>query len=97
VIYHLVEDHVFERYMATLFDSAKVWVVIYSSNFQGVDERQAEHVRHRRFTDWIAVNRPGWACVEVVKNRFPFTGDIKSGSHADFHFFARPSSKMLEQ
>ena len=44
VLYHLVEDHVFDRYMASLFDGAQKWVVIYSSNFEGVDEQQAEHV-----------------------------------------------------
>jgi hypothetical protein len=97
VIYHLVEDHVFDRYMATMFDSARNWVVIYSSNFEGVDEQHAEHVRHRRFTDWIAANRPEWECVETVKNRFPFTGNIKSSSHADFYFFAKRSSKALDE
>jgi hypothetical protein len=97
VIYHLVEDHVFDRYMTTVFDSARNWVVIYSSNFEGVDEQHAEHVRHRRFTDWIAANRPEWDCVETVKNRFPFTGNIKSSSHADFYFFAKRSSKTLHE
>jgi glycosyltransferase involved in cell wall biosynthesis len=89
VIYHLVEDHVFDRYMATVFDSAQKWVVIYSSNFEGVDEQHAEHVCHRKFTEWITANRPGWDCVETVKNPFPFTGDIERSSHADFYFFAR--------
>jgi SAM-dependent methyltransferase len=97
VIYHLVEDHVFNRYMEALFDSAQDWIVIYSSNFEGGDEQYAEHVRHRRFSDWIAVNRPGWTCVQVVKNRFPFTGDIKSSSHANFHFFAGPSGNTLRR
>jgi hypothetical protein len=89
VLYHLVEDHVFDRYMTTLFDSARKWVVIYSSNFEGSDEWLAQHVRHRKFTDWIATKHPAWDCVETVKNRFPFTGDIKSSSHADFYFFER--------
>jgi hypothetical protein len=62
VIYHLVEDQVFDRYMATMFDSARNWVVIYSSNFQGVDEQHAEHVCHGKFTDWVAANRPGCLC-----------------------------------
>jgi SAM-dependent methyltransferase len=89
VIYHLVEDDVFDRYMAALFDGARKWVVIYSSNFEGVDEGHAQHVRHRKFTDWIGANRPGWDRVKIVKNRFPFMGDIATSSHADFHFFAR--------
>jgi hypothetical protein len=87
VIYHLVEDHLFDRYMATLFEGARKWVVIYSSNFEGIGEQHAEHVRHRRFTDWIAANRRDWYCVKVIRNEFPFTGDVKTSSHADFHLF----------
>jgi SAM-dependent methyltransferase len=89
VIYHLVEDTVFERYMTTIFDCAQRWVVIYSSNFDGLDENLAEHVRHRKFTNWITTNRPEWYCAKVIKNDFPFSGDFKSSSHADFYFFAK--------
>ena len=32
VIFHLVEDAVFESYMSNLFDSAQRYVIIYSSN-----------------------------------------------------------------
>ena len=95
VIYHLIEDQVFDRYMANVFDSALKWVVIYSSNFEGADEQHAEHVRHRKFADWIAINRPEWFCVKMVKNPFPFAGDIKRSSHADFYFFGRRSSAAL--
>ena len=89
VIYHLVEDAIFAKYMAALFDCAKEWVVIYSSNFDGVDEHFAEHVRHRHFTKWIDTNRPGWHCIRTVKNEFPFRGDFRTGSHANFYFYAR--------
>jgi SAM-dependent methyltransferase len=89
VIYHLVEDTIFEKYMTTIFDCAQRWVVIYSSNFDGLDESLAEHVRHRKFTSWIAANRPEWYCADVIKNAFPYKGDYQTGSHADFHFFAK--------
>ena len=90
VIYHLVEDQVFYKYMETLFNSASKWVVVYSSNFDGVDDDpDARHVRHRQFVNWISVNRPDWSCIRVVKNRFPFQGDYKTGSHADFFFFRK--------
>ena len=89
VIYHLVEDAVFERYMTTIFNAAQKWVVIYSSNFDGLDENHADHVRHRKFTNWITTHRPEWYCARIIKNEFPFSGDFKSGSHADFHFFRK--------
>jgi SAM-dependent methyltransferase len=89
VIYHLIEDDIFEKYMATVFESARKWVIIYSSNYNGPDENLAEHVRHRKFTTWVRTNRPDWYCVNVIKNEFPFVGDFQSGSHADFYFFSR--------
>src|SRR5690606_34394668 len=56
VIYHLVEDDVFARYMQQLFDASKKYVIVYSSN----ENRQSDavHVRHRKFTDWVAQHRP---------------------------------------
>ena len=89
VIYHLVEDTIFRKYMANIFDCAQRWVIIYSSNFDGVDESFAEHVRHRKFTDWIARNCPEWHCAMIIKNEFPFSGDFQTGTHADFYFFAK--------
>ncbi len=56
VIYHLVEDDVFDSYMKQLFDAATKYVIVYSSN----DARSwpDPHVRHRRFTDWVEQHRP---------------------------------------
>lgn len=86
VIYHLVEDAVFEQYMATLFDAATRFVIIYSSN---KDERGAVHVRHRKFTDWIEQNRPGARFVEKMANPYPEDpADPTETSFADFYIFA---------
>src|SRR5262249_22620574 len=89
VIYHLVEDAVFDEYMTTIFDCARRWVIIYSSNYEGLDENLAEHVRHRKFTNWVTKHRPEWYCANVIRNEFPFSGDFQTGSHADFYFFTR--------
>jgi hypothetical protein len=88
VIYHLVEDPVFHAYMHRMFSVARRYVVIYASNYDGLT--QALHVRHRKFTTWIAENAPEWQPDGVVANRFPF--DPKrpdETSHADFYFFVR--------
>jgi hypothetical protein len=89
VIYHLVENDVFEKYMANIFESARRWVIIYSSNYDGPDENLADHVRHREFTSWVRTNRPDWYCAKIIKNEFPFTGDFRTSSHSDFYFFAK--------
>lgn len=90
VIYHLVEDGVFERYMARLFDASKRHVIVYSSNTNRPSD--AVHVRHRKFTDWVERNRPDFALTDVQENPFPEgSGDMDNTSFADFFFFERVS------
>jgi hypothetical protein len=83
VVYHLVEDAVFERYMGLLFDSARRHVIVYSSDRD--EAAETAHVRHRRFTNWVVANRPGWRLTARVPNRYP-EGE-PGGSFADFHVF----------
>ncbi len=58
VIFHLVEDEVFEDYMNLLFDSAERFVVICSNDTEGT--QVAPHERHRSFTRWVETHRPQW-------------------------------------
>jgi SAM-dependent methyltransferase len=88
VIYHLVEDSVFDSYMRRLFSFARRHVIIYSSNYDAL--MPAPHVRHRKFTTWIAENARDWQQEGIVANRFPFDPQQPDEtSHADFHFFGR--------
>lgn len=70
VIYHLVEDEVFEKYMNQLFDASTHYVVIYSTN---INARllMKRHLRHRVFTDWIGRNRPDFGLVRIIPNIHP--------------------------
>jgi SAM-dependent methyltransferase len=87
VIFHLVEDSVFDSYMRSLFGRSKHYVVIYSSNYDALTE--APHVRHRKFATWIEENARDWQAAGFVPNRFPFDRDQpEETSFADFHFFA---------
>lgn len=93
VIYHLVEDEVFDHYMSQLFASARHYVIVYSSN----DDRTSDsmHVRHRRFTDWINQYRPDFRQIGFVKNAYPEDlKDIDNTSFADFYFFARETEAI---
>jgi hypothetical protein len=91
VIYHLVEDSVFENYMNRLFDSSTKYVIIYSSDFDSSDSSTAQHVRHRRFTPWICKNKPDWRLVEQRENIYKFNESVKIGSVADFFVYAKAS------
>jgi hypothetical protein len=88
VIFHLLEDSVFDTYMRRLFGVAQRFVIVYSSN---VDQTlPAKHVRHRCFTDWIETNKPEWRLYTTLKNAFPYDeGNPEHTSFADFFVFAR--------
>jgi hypothetical protein len=88
VIYHLVEDPVFDSYMRSLFGRSRSYVIIYASNHEAPSE--SPHVRHRKFTTWIAQNIPEWRQIGFVPNRFPFDARRPDEtSFADFYFFTR--------
>ncbi len=88
VIYHLVEDEVYEAYMGSLFAYAENFVAIYSSNT--IEPSDAPHVRHRMFTRWIEARAPQWRQSGFLPNIYPHDPE-RSGdtSFADFYFFER--------
>ena len=91
VIYHLVEDEVYEVYMWQLFGSARHFVIVYSSNED--KNTSSIHIRHRRFTDWVERYQPGWYLKSTLQNAFPYDADDpEHTSFADFYVFARRSS-----
>jgi SAM-dependent methyltransferase len=91
VIYHLVEDDVFERYMNTLFAAAERFVIVYSTNAaQPADRKRPAHVRHRAFTEWIEANRRDFRLSGQLANRYP--PGVRDGgetSPCSFFFYAR--------
>lgn len=88
VIYHLVEDSVYDGYMTHLAAAAEKFICIYSSNV--AKEAPAAHVRHRVFTDWMNKNAPEWKLILKVDNPFPEdTSNPDHTSWADFYFYQR--------
>lgn len=88
VIFHLVEDDVFERYMNMLFCASTKYCIIYASNSSTMID-SAIHVRHRKFTDWIKNNINYWRLAEIIHNKYPHNGEInpKNHSFSDFYFY----------
>lgn len=84
VIYHLLDDAVFERYMSDLFGLGRRFVVVYSSDAEIPDP--AGHVRHRSFSPWVQQKQPGWELLRKVAN--PFAG-VDPSAVADFYIFGR--------
>jgi len=67
VIFHLVEDRIFEEYMRRLFSFARRYMVIYASNYDA--GTQALHVRHRKFTAWMNQSASEWQPTGFIANR----------------------------
>jgi glycosyltransferase involved in cell wall biosynthesis len=86
VIFHLVEDDVFERYMRRLFSSARRFVVIVSSD---MNWSLNEYERHRRFTPWIASHLPEWRLAEKVASPAPYNFETGEGILSNFYVFHR--------
>lgn len=84
VVFHLVEDLVFETYMAHLFAAGQLYVVVYSTNSS--IGGTAPHVRHRQFTSWVEDNCPQWRLEQLVE------GPNSDVGRADFFVYRRLTS-----
>lgn len=87
VLYHLVEDEVFERYMQQLFESSTKYVCIYSCDFE---EDIADHVRCRKFSEYVSQKFSSWKLINYIKNRYPYDlNDVDNTSFSDFFFYEK--------
>lgn len=85
VVYHLVEDDVFDLYMRRLFESSTKYVCIYSCNF---NKFSAPHVRCRKFTDYIDSHMSNWKLIKEIKNEYPYdVNDPNNTSWSDFYIY----------
>ncbi|GAO39048.1 hypothetical protein SCH01S_25_00280 [Sphingomonas changbaiensis NBRC 104936] len=88
VIFHLVEDDVFHKYMANLFSASDKYVLIYSSDFDDSGEFGA-HVKNRDFKRWVGKNAPEFVLESRISNPFPFNGDHEETSFCDLFLYKR--------
>jgi len=90
VIFHLVEDEVFETYMQKLFDSARKFVIIYAYDFEKT--YASRHERGRNFTGWISRNASEWEMILHIPNRYPYdASDPENTSQSNFFVFGQRS------
>ena len=89
VIYHLVEDEIFENYIRALFKAANRYVIIYASDSEDNAGYEGTHVRHRKFTKWIKENVSNYKLIEHIPNKYPYEGDYTTGSFSDFYVYEK--------
>lgn len=87
VIFHLIEDEIFNNYMNKLFNLAKKYIIIYSSNYT-TTKKCPKHVKHRKFTDYIVQNFPEWGLIQKINNKYP------EESFSDFYIYGKNNSDI---
>jgi len=65
VIFHLIEDEIYEQYMHALFSAAQEYVFIFSSN-SDENLQSAKHFKNRKFTRLVDQKFKDWSLLEEV-------------------------------
>jgi SAM-dependent methyltransferase len=88
VLYHLIEDDVYEMYLKNLFSSSSQFVIIYAVNKN--NPRPTTHEHYRKFTNDIERLIPGWKLIEEVENKYkPSAPDEPDVSDANFYIYQK--------
>lgn len=89
VIYHLIEYDVYKEYMDNLFSMSNKYVIIYALD-RDVDHCQ--HVRFRKFSDYIKKNLKEWDMIEHIPNKYPqlvLGKNNENTSPSDFYIYEK--------
>jgi tRNA G46 methylase TrmB len=89
VIYHLIEDDVYMEYMKNLFNMSNKYVMIYSKN---ENLNHLQHVKFRKFEEYINVNCHGWSLIKHIPNKYPqliIGQDNENTSPSDFYIYEK--------
>jgi SAM-dependent methyltransferase len=91
VIFHLVEDETFERYMVDLLEHASRFVVLYTSDSDVFDPYESSplHVQHRPVGRWMATQHD-WHFKGRHPNPYPYDErNLHTTSPADFYVYEK--------
>lgn len=92
VLFHLVEQDVFEKHIHDLFKASTDFVIIYAADNNKF--QTAEHVKSRKFSDYVNKNITGWKLVQHIPNKYPY--DPSNPEHttwADFYIYKHEDKK----
>jgi hypothetical protein len=89
VLYHLIEDKIFEEYMQQLFNMSEKYVIIYAKN---EDINHKQHVKFRKFSTYIEKNLIEWKLIKHVPNKYPqlkIGQNNETSSPSDFYIYEK--------
>lgn len=97
VIFHLVEDNVYDLHLEHVFGAARQHVILFTSDADdpAMAGEFAPHVRHRPVQRDVAERFPEWEFRQRIDNPRPWRTEGESGSIADFFIYERskPTAK----
>ena len=87
VIFHLVEDELFKKYMNDLFAASEKYVIIYSRDYA---ENQVYHQKSRSFSKWVDENQKAFRMIKKIENPYRFDPkDPENTSNALFIIYEK--------
>lgn len=89
VIFHLVEDNVYDDYMRNLFNMSNKYVIIYAKD---EDIYHKSHVRFRKFSNYINSNLQEWKLLKHIPNKYPqniIGNNNTTTSPSDFYIYIK--------
>jgi len=89
VIYHLVQDRIFDLYMKHLFSVARKFVIIYSMDSENNSLLHLPHVKHRNFSKWIDANIYKWKLFKHIPNKYITECNKIAGAQIDFFIYKK--------
>ncbi|MDR1728746.1 MAG: class I SAM-dependent methyltransferase [Acidobacteriota bacterium] len=92
VMYHLIEDAVFDDYLRRLFSASTKYVIIYACDFDGT--KTASHVKTRKFTASIEENIADWELLRHIPNKYPYNARYPDEtSWSDFYVYGKKTAE----
>lgn len=89
VIFHLVEDQVYDEYLDRLFNAAESYVIVYSTSVD-MQATGTPHVRHRNCVEDIAQRFPQFQRLEAEERSLPAPVASDRGHPTTFFLYHRP-------
>ncbi len=87
VIYHLIEDFVYEEYMKNISLSDSQFLIFYSSNKED-NKKYAQHVKHRKFSDHKLLNQ-NYELIHFEKNEHSEEINKEYFSNSDWYIYKK--------
>ena len=90
VLYHLIDDAIYYKYLTNLFKMSKKYVIIYACD-EDLEELSVHHMLVRRFTPYIREEFRSFKLINTIPNKYPYIplSRDSSTSVSSFHIYER--------